>query len=136
MAQNGMRSGKSYKAQYMSYKTNNNHEKNKVAKLRKVVKAQPNNEQAKEALKKVLKSGAVYTRNRKAENECKGRMNIFGYENNHATKRIRFSKLWHTTTNFSNWFGPSVSKEAKVTTSKSVYEQLKELGYKVYGRKR
>lgn len=45
-------------AYYARYKTNRTWEKNRIAKLQRTLKAQPNNEQVKEALKK----GPVYRR--------------------------------------------------------------------------
>lgn len=62
----GRRQGSSYKAQYTAYKAENRYEKNKIAKLEKTIKQQPNNEVLKAVLAKIKKEGIAYKRNRRA----------------------------------------------------------------------
>ena len=52
---------------YKRYKAENRHYKNKVRKLTKYVKDNPNDEQSRERLVKIVETGTIpYTRNRKA----------------------------------------------------------------------
>jgi hypothetical protein len=54
------------KAQYKSYVNNGRHQDNKIAKIERTLKKQPNNEALREVLKKLLKVGVVYKRSRRS----------------------------------------------------------------------
>ena len=125
MAQKGLRSGKSFKAQYKNYANNNQWETNLIAKLERTVKRQPNNEQDKVALDKALAGKAKYNRNKRPEHECKGMSNLFGYEKNKVppkSYKVVFSKIWHTSTNFAKWFLPSAPKVTKNKNTKGTLQ--------------
>ena len=118
MAKHGLRNGNSYKNQYKNYNNNDSFTKNKIVKLKRTVKNQPNNEMAKDALKKALKTGCTYTRNNdNVSNSCKGKCSILGWIKNHVNKenahKIRFSSIWHISPNYSKWFLPSAPKLSK-----------------------
>ena len=113
MAKKGLRNSPSYKAAYKNYDNNGTWLRNKIRKLQKVVKNQPNNEMAKEALTRLLKEGATYSRNKSGDHPCKGRLSIFGFDKNKDTKRTSNSYIWHTSTNYSKWFNASAKKTTK-----------------------
>ena len=133
MAKKGIRAGKSHKNQYKAYSNNNSFEYNKIAKLERTVKKQPNNLMAKEALKKAVKSGCTYSRNNKSAHPCKGRSTAFGWEDNKAPKKsykVVFSYIWHVSRNFSNWFLPSCGDQLKTANNaKTIRQQLINLGF-------
>jgi hypothetical protein len=137
MAKHGMRNGNSYKNQYKNYKINNRRQANKITKLERIVRQQPDNIQAKEALNRALKAPANnYPRSKGGDHACKGLNSVFGWENNHSTKRTPLSKLWHTSTNYSKWFGPSAPKNGDTANrSISLWNQFINLGFRSYGRK-
>ena len=69
----GKRTGKSFKEQYTTYKANGRQTKNKVAQLQKVCKLQPNNEEAKKALNKVINGVRPHMSGRRSNGHiCKG----------------------------------------------------------------
>lgn len=77
------RGGASYKGAYKSYAMEGRHAKNKIANLKRVVKEQPNNEEAKEVLKAALANGVVYKRNRRSAGHiCKGKYKELGFVKN------------------------------------------------------
>ena len=142
MAAKGIRAGKSYKEQYKKYLSGNVWEKNLIIKLERTVKNQPNNEQAKVALNKALAGNATYSRNKNnsSDHPCKGMNSIFGYVKNkvpqNRLKSMCQSKIWYTSTDYSNWFLPSAPKDGKTANNAvSIWDQFIELGFKAYGRK-
>lgn len=96
MAKNGnsKKSSPSDKAQHSAYKIRNTHEKNKIARLERVVRTQPNNVAAAAALENILKKGASYTRNRRsAGHVCKGLYKELGFKDNRPNDKMLKSKL-------------------------------------------
>lgn len=57
------RSGKAWKSGYTTYKAENRQEKNKIRRLKRYLKDNPNDLQAAAALKRLEGDGAKYTRN-------------------------------------------------------------------------
>lgn len=75
------------KAQFSAYSLQSRHEKNKLEKLTKLSKDQPNNLQVQIALNKLYKNGAKYTRNRISNgHKCKGLNKILGFVKNLPTE--------------------------------------------------
>ena len=67
------RSGKSYKEQYVSYKTQDRQTKNKVKQLERVCKDQPNEESTHKALKKAKSGERIHMSGRRSQGHiCKG----------------------------------------------------------------
>lgn len=80
------------KHQYAQYKSR--FEKNKLAKLEKTAKAQPNNKPLQAKLEKALDKGIKYTRNRKSKGHvCKGLYKELGFEKNQPNGIMIKSKL-------------------------------------------
>lgn len=109
------------KHQYSQYKFR--FEKNKLAKLERVAKAQPNNKQVQDRLKDTK---ILYTRSRKSNGHvCKGLYNILGFEKNQPSGQMLKSKLslhWY--------YGCDLTPSNTPNHGKSMCEQFEELGYK------
>ena len=119
MAKKGLRNSPSYKAAYKNYTNNNTWLKNKIKKLEKTVKLQPNNMLAVKALKVAKAGDSKYTRNHKGEHKCKGFSNLFGYVGNKPQKFMGNSYLWYTSSKYNKWFMASAPKVTKYQNVKS-----------------
>ena len=119
MAKKGLRNSPSYKAAYKNYKNNNTWLKNKVKKLERTVKNQPNNKVAAEALKVAKAGESKYTRDHKGEHTCKGFSKLFGYIENKPQKYMGQSYIWYTSQNFTKWFKASAKKVTKYQNVKN-----------------
>lgn len=116
MATNGIRAGKSFKQQYKDYQSQGRWLDNKIAKLERTVKNQPNNKMAATRLNQILKDGATRPKVVNGDDECKGRSTILGYIKNKVppkSHKIQYSKIWSISTNYSKWFLPSAPKRSK-----------------------
>lgn len=79
----GQRSGNSYKNQYKAYKAESREHKNKIKKLQRVVRNQPNNKQAVEALDNTLKGKDSHKSGRRSGGHvCKGLYKELGFKEN------------------------------------------------------
>lgn len=108
MAKKGKTSKNSnQKASYVRYKTEDRHYKNKVAKMTRYVKNNPNDELARERLISIVKAGVFpYTRNRKALKP-----------NSTTQKVVRRVKGYNTT--FNTYFDRIVPKAASIVVNKA-----------------
>lgn len=90
MAKGKTKQSASDKLQYANYKTR--FSTNKMAKLEKLAKSQPNNLPLQAALEKAISKGIPYTRNRKsAGHKCKGLYKALGFDKNQASEGIKFT---------------------------------------------
>lgn len=121
-----LKQGSSAKAQYKAYAAEGRHEKNKLAKLIKLAKSQPNNKPVQSALEKALGKGVVYTRNRKSNgHKCRGLNKSLGFEKNQMSELMKKSKL------DLHWYcGVDLSKQAIPNHGQSMCVQLESMGYK------
>lgn len=112
------------KHQYSQYKSK--FEKNKLAKLRRLAKSQPNNKPLQARLEKALDKGIRYIRNRKSNGHtCKGMYSILGFVKNQPNGLMLKSKLgihWYSGGEYN--FNHIVPNHGK-----SMCEQFEALGY-------
>jgi hypothetical protein len=102
-------------------------DKNKLARLERTAKNQPNNKQVQERLEQLLEDGVKHTRNRKSRGHiCKGHYNELGFENNQMNENMKRSKLEL------HWFhGPELNFNTSTPNhGLSMGDQFEALGYK------
>lgn len=123
-----MKKSASDKHQYAQYKSR--FEKNTIAKLMKLVKAQPNNEPLKLKLEKYLDKGVPYIRNRKSNGHvCKGLHKELGFVKNQPSegmkttmKKVGLDMHW--------FYGTELKINHKTPNhGQSMCEQFEALGY-------
>lgn len=122
----------SSKAQFKAYPSR--FEKNKIAKLEKKVKAQPNNAPLVAKLERYLDKGVPYTRDRKSGGHtCKGLHKELGFVKNLPSELMKKSKLEI------HWYmGSTFSRGTEPNHGESMRTQLEALGFKWsgYGRRK
>lgn len=127
------RKSPSFKAQYSKYKTEGRWLKNRIARLTRVAKYQPSNEQVQKALSEVRM--ANYNRNNIGANTCKGLYKEFGWVGNHSSKVTNQSKIHHTSPNYRKWYLPSAPKSKTATNTPTIWDQFISLGFSPRGKK-
>ena len=129
-----LKQGASAKAQFKAYANENRHEKNKLDKMTRAAKAQPNNAPLQAALTRLYKSGATYTRNRKSGGHtCKGLYKKLGFVKNQPSDLMKKSKLEI------NWYmGIEMANASTPNHGKNMRTQLEALGFKWggYGKRK
>ncbi len=119
------------KAYFKRYNAEGQHAKNKLATLERVVKQQPNNAQAAEALERALSKITPYTRNRRNKgNGCKGMSKALGFKDNKPSVGMTKSKL-----DMRRFYGgvykfsPSLPASTPLRHGLSMEDQFVALGY-------
>ena len=96
MAKKGVRAGKSYKDQYKSYRLQDRENKNRIKKLQKVVRSQPENMQAIKALDRALLNKKPHTAGRRGLGHvCKGLHKQLGFIKNKPNEHMKLTMHWY-----------------------------------------
>jgi hypothetical protein len=131
MANKNQRKGNSYKNQYKAYNGQSKEHKNRIKKLQRVVRNQPNNLQAAEALNKTLKGEHTHKAGRRSGGHvCKGLYKELGFKEN-KPQEIHKKKALHWYMGGSFNFKQNKDTKANLAMhGDSVAYQLRQLGIK------